>query len=142
MTRRHIAAALGGMTIGALALTAVPANAQTASGHESAAKNRPATRIVGFEADPNRVHKGDRLSLHGTLRIRSGHGRDIGRQRINVYFRANGSRDTRRVDTIWTKRDGDFRTQARASRSGTWSVRFNSGRLGDAKASDYVTVVR
>jgi hypothetical protein len=100
-----------------------------------------ATRIVGFEATPSRVHKGDRLFLHGKVRSQSGHGYQLGRRRVDVYFRPNGSGDSRRIDTITTRSDGTFSTQARATKSGTWSVSVDGGRRGGSKAYDYVTVV-
>jgi hypothetical protein len=141
MMSRKIATVLGGITIGALVLTAAPAYADSGPGHGSASRNQAATRISGFNATPHRVHKGDRLFLHGTLRSQSGHGHLPGHQRVYVSFQPSGSHNSRRIDTIVTRSNGTFSTQARASQSGTWSVSVNNGRRGDSKASDYVAVV-
>lgn len=147
MVSRQIATVLGGIAIGALALTTAPAYADATSGHTAASvKSSPtysrATQIVGFNATPNRVRKGNRLFLHGTLRSRWDHGRGLSRERIQIYFRPSGSKNWRRTDTTVTRSNGTFSTQVRAYQSGTWSARFDSSRLGDSKADDYVKVVR
>ncbi|MBC6458899.1 hypothetical protein [Actinomadura sp. HBU206391] len=99
------------------------------------------TKIVGFDADPSRVHKGGRLKLRGTLRSRSGHEKGLGHQRVHVYFRPNNSHGWRHIDSTETRSNGSFSTRVRAYQSGTWSVRFTSGRLGDSKADDFVKVI-
>ncbi|MEZ0075312.1 hypothetical protein [Planotetraspora sp. GP83] len=100
------------------------------------------TRITGFYVTPERVHKGDRISLGGRLRSRATDGYHVGRQRISVYFHSSGSGDWRNVGTIATDSGGSFRANVRAYRSGTWRVKFNgNNRLGYSEAHDYVKVV-
>ncbi|GGK85155.1 hypothetical protein Sme01_29810 [Sphaerisporangium melleum] len=127
-----------------------------------------ATRITGFDASPEPVKKGRKLSLSGKLqtarcydgwwwdgdayvvggdRCRDDHRwhnwRWLGWQKINVYFhRAHGGK-WEYVDTIETNPDGSFYTKIPAYWSGTWKVVFEGSRgLYGSSATDYVKVVR
>lgn len=117
-------------------------------------KGPRATRIVGFDATPEPVRKGGKLTLKGKLQVarcygdwfyrswdsrvsvlgggskcyaNRGYWHDwywLGYQDIGVYFQAKGSHKWKYVGTIETKRDGSFSTKVRALKSGTWAVKF------------------
>ncbi|WP_214317423.1 hypothetical protein [Nonomuraea sediminis] len=129
-----------------------------------------ATRIAGFDASPEPVRKGRKLTLTGELQVAQCYGdsdhvwdgsgrtrgdddycRDdswndwqrLGGREIGVYFLPKGSHRWQYVDTIETDDDGSFATQVRAYRSGTWGVRSGAtGGLGSSEAYDYVRVKR
>lgn len=131
-----------------------------------------ATRIAGFDATPEPVRKGHKLTLKGSLQVAqcygdwyykwdgyvSVHGRDgycdedrnvwhdwhwLGSQDVDVYFLPKGSHSWKRVGTIETNDDGSFAAKVRAFRSGTWGVKFDgTRRLKGSEATDYVKVVR
>ncbi|WP_405147940.1 hypothetical protein OG589_09380 [Sphaerisporangium sp. NBC_01403] len=127
-----------------------------------------ATRIAGFDASPEPVKKGRKLSLSGKLETARCYGdwwwdgdayvvggnrchddsrwhswRQLGWQKIKVYFhRAHGGK-WEYVDTIETNPDGTFYTKIPAYWSGTWKVVFEGSRgLYGSSATDYVKVVR
>jgi hypothetical protein len=127
-----------------------------------------ATRIAGFDASPEPVKKGRKLSLTGQLETARCYGdwwwdgdayvvggsrcsdnqrwhswRQLGWQKIKVYFhRAHGGK-WEYVDTIETNPDGTFYTKIPAYWSGTWKVVFEGSRgLYGSSATDYVKVVR
>ncbi|MEU9889205.1 hypothetical protein [Sphaerisporangium sp. NPDC051011] len=127
-----------------------------------------ATRIEGFDASPNPVKKGRKLTLEGTLSAARCHNdwwwdgdvfvvggdrcrddyrwsnwRWLGWQKINVYFHPARGGKWQYVDTIETNPDGTFYTKIPAYWSGTWKVVFKGTRgLYGSSASDYVKVVR
>lgn len=135
-------------------------------------KGPRATRIVGFDATPEPVRKGGKLTLKGKLQVARCYGgwfyrsldsrvgvigggkchadrnhwydwSRLGHQDIGVYFKAKGSPKWKYVGTLETKRDGSFSTKVRAFQSGTWAVKFaGNGHLKGSGASDYVKVVR
>ncbi|GAA1279049.1 hypothetical protein GCM10009677_36750 [Sphaerisporangium rubeum] len=127
-----------------------------------------ATRIAGFDASPEPVKKGRKLSLTGKLQVARCYGdwwwdgdayvvggsrcddgyrwhnwRYIGWKDIKVFFkRAHGGK-WEYVDTISTNPDGTFYTKIPAYWSGTWKVVFPGSRgLYGSSATDYVKVVR
>jgi hypothetical protein len=127
-----------------------------------------ATRIAGFNASPEPVKKGHKLSLQGKLESARCYGdwwwdgdayvvggsrchddsrwhnwRQLGWQDIKVYFhRAHGGK-WEYVDTIQTNPNGTFYTKIPAYWSGTWKVVFEGSRgLTGSSATDYVKVVR
>ncbi|ADG88663.1 hypothetical protein Tbis_1951 [Thermobispora bispora DSM 43833] len=128
------------------------------------------TRIVGFDAAPEPVRAGRPITLRGKLQVARCYGGwyyrvdgnvavlgrtcphdrpawygwyRLGGQKIDVYFRAKGSRHWKHVDTVKTRADGSFSAKVRALRSGTWTVKFDGTRfLKGSSASDYVPVYR
>ncbi|GII79205.1 hypothetical protein Sru01_41870 [Sphaerisporangium rufum] len=136
--------------------------------HENRYHGPRATRIERFNAAPEPVRKGRKLSLTGSLRAarchddqywdgdtfvvggsrcRDGGGwhrwHQVGRQDLEVYFRPSGSAHWRHQGSIDTDADGDFSAWIRAYRSGTWKVVFDGSRgLTGSSAADYVKVVR
>lgn len=121
-------------------------------------KGPKATRIVGFDATPEPVRRGHKLTLQGKLQVArcyadwyyrdwnsyvsvhrgSGNCHDsrsywhdwnrLGHQDIDVYFQASGTRAWKRVGTLKSNRDGGFYGKVRAYRSGTWAVKFDGAR--------------
>ncbi|MCW2877104.1 MAG: hypothetical protein JWQ95_1204 [Sphaerisporangium sp.] len=135
-------------------------------------KESKGTRIVGFDATPEPVRKGGKLTLRGEFQVAQCYGdwyyawdtygrvqggdnycRDdrgywndwhrLGGKDIGVYFRPKGSSHWSYVDTIQTDSDGTFSSKVRAYKSGTWGVRFNdTTQLGASDAYDYVKVIK
>ncbi|GII65967.1 hypothetical protein Skr01_60520 [Sphaerisporangium krabiense] len=126
-----------------------------------------ATRIEGFDASPEPVRKGRKLTLEGRLTAASCRGnwwwngdvyvvgdgrcrddhrwsgwRQVGWQDIKVYFHPASGGRWQYVDTIGTNPDGTFFTKIPAYWSGTWKVVFEGARgLYGSSAADYVRVV-
>ncbi|MDA0636567.1 hypothetical protein OUY22_24390 [Nonomuraea sp. MCN248] len=97
------------------------------------------TKIVRFDANPDRITKGDRVRLSAQLRAGD---QGYGGQEVALAFRSRGSDDFRKVTTTKTSRNGWFSAAVRPWRSGEWRAEF--GGNAEAKASvsdgDYVSV--
>ncbi len=103
------------------------------------------SRIVGFDAYPEPVDKGDRLAFRGTLQAEGSHGWEgLSGQRVAILFRAEGSSRWERVTGDWTGRDGRFWAGATAQASGWWRAVFEGARGvdGSSSDSDWVRVVK
>lgn len=96
--------------------------------------------ISGFNARPEPVDQGDRLSFSGTLRVED-HGRVSG-QRVAIYFRAENSARWRYVTSDVTDRHGRFWDSATARTSGWWRAEYAGARgvRGSDSYADWVTV--
>lgn len=93
-----------------------------------------ASRIVGFDARPEPVDKGDRLSFSGALRVE---GRDgVSGQRVSVFFKADGSRRWEYVTGDVTGRHGRFHASATAETSGWWRAEYRGARGVNGSVSD------
>lgn len=88
------------------------------------------TKIVRFDANPDRVTEGDRTRLSGQLQA---DGEGYRGQEIAISFRARRSDDFRKVTTVRTNRDGRFTARVKPWRSGEWRAEF--GGNAEAKAS-------
>ncbi|MDH2430199.1 hypothetical protein [Sphaerisporangium sp. TRM90804] len=134
--------------------------------HVRAHQGPRATRL-GFDASPEPVKKGRKLTLAGKLeaarcysdwwwdgdayviggdRCRDAGGwhkwRYVGRQDVDLYFHRSGGK-WKYVGTVETERDGSFATKIRAYGSGTWKAVFTGARgLRGSSDADYVKVVR
>ncbi|GAA3540402.1 hypothetical protein GCM10022419_020630 [Nonomuraea rosea] len=98
------------------------------------------SRIVDFDARPEPVDKGDRLTFTGALRVE---GRDgLAGQRVGIFFRADGSRRWEYVTSDVTGRHGRFWASATAATSGWWRAEFAgaSGVNGAVSDADWVKV--
>jgi 5-hydroxyisourate hydrolase-like protein (transthyretin family) len=103
------------------------------------------SRIVDFDARPDRVEEGDRLGLRGRLQLDTRHGWDgYAGKKVVILFRADGSSRWDDVARDWTDRDGRFGADVTARRSGHWRAVFagNDDVRGSSSGSDHVTVVR
>ncbi|WP_219463181.1 hypothetical protein [Nonomuraea rhizosphaerae] len=92
------------------------------------------SRIAGFDASPEPVDKGDRLSFTGTLQAEGRHG--LPGQRVSIFFKADGSHRWEYVTRDVTNRDGRFWASATAQASGWWRAVFEGTRGVRASVSD------
>ncbi|TKK78744.1 hypothetical protein FDA94_37325 [Herbidospora galbida] len=82
-----------------------------------------ASRVVDFNASPEPVKKGKKLSLVGELQTWD-HGRWDGYEgKVTVWFKAKSGKWTY-VKTAWTDGSGEFSTTATAKKTGDWRVVF------------------
>ncbi|MFG1706699.1 hypothetical protein ACFLIM_26270 [Nonomuraea sp. M3C6] len=96
--------------------------------------------IVGFDARPEPVDKGDKLSFTGALRVE---GRDgVAGQRVAVFFKADGSHRWQYVTSDVTGRHGRFWASATAETSGWWRAEYagTRGVNGSVSDADWVKV--
>ncbi|TQM74798.1 hypothetical protein FHX40_1482 [Thermopolyspora flexuosa] len=110
-----------------------------------AAESKADTRIVRFDAFPEPVRFGRFLNFRGKLQVLDGkRWVPFDRQKVRLYFKADGRRKWELVKDARTGRDGGFALRERAFRSGWWRVVF----AGDARTEeavarpDHVRVVR
>ncbi|MDX3453856.1 hypothetical protein PV396_18210 [Streptomyces sp. ME02-8801-2C] len=105
---------------------------------------RAVTRVTGFNASPEPVRKGRKLTVTGILQRAKGTGwTGLAGQHVTVRFRAAGATTGTRVATVTTGRDGRFTATFTAQRDGTWYAAYTapSGYLDTATATgDYVDV--
>jgi len=103
------------------------------------------SRIVGFDASPEPVAKGKRLTFRGTLQVGDRRDWDAHRgQRVDILFKADGSKRWERVAVDRTDRRGRFHARAEAETSG-WFKAVYDGRRGVRGADsrgDHVKVVQ
>lgn len=100
------------------------------------------SRIIGFDASPEPVDKGDRLALSGNLQVEGWEG--LPGQRVAIQFKAHGSSRWEHVTSDVTGRNGRFWADARAYTSGWWRAVYggSSGIKGSASDADWVRVER
>jgi 5-hydroxyisourate hydrolase-like protein (transthyretin family) len=98
------------------------------------------SRIAGFDARPEPVDKGDRLTFTGALQVE---GRDgVAGERVSIFFRAGGSHRWEYVTSDVTGRDGRFWASATAQTSGWWRAEYSGTRgvRGSVSGADWVEV--
>ncbi|MFI6496172.1 hypothetical protein [Nonomuraea typhae] len=103
------------------------------------AGDRP-SRIIGFDASPEPVDKGDRLQFTGTLQGRGWDG--LSGERVSIQFKAHNSGRWENVTSDVTGRDGRFWASARAYTSGWWRAAYAGapGIEGSVSDTDWVRV--
>ena len=130
MIRRTIVALLS-----VLALTLVTAAPAQATSTQD-------TRVT-TNAKPEPAAKNRTITVTGTLKYHNG-GRWVPTPRtkvLTVVFDPSGTDRPRKVATIRTERDGSYSRGFTASRSGTWTVRFDGDSFYQrASAADAVCV--
>ncbi|MEU6998539.1 hypothetical protein [Nonomuraea sp. NPDC046570] len=102
-----------------------------------------ASRFTGFDAQPEPVDKGDRLTLEGTLQAESRHGwQGLRGEDVVLLFKAEDSSRWERVTATRTDRDGRFETDAVAHASGWWKAAYAGapGVKGAESVGDWVRV--
>ncbi|GGP82192.1 hypothetical protein [Streptosporangium pseudovulgare] len=102
------------------------------------------TRIAEFNAWPEPVRKGARLSVNGRLLAYGRHGwHGYAGRTVDILFRADGSSRWEKVGSDRTDRYGRFSESGTAERSGTWRAVFDGGRYVDGASSgtDHVRVL-
>jgi hypothetical protein len=78
---------------------------------------RPST--VAFNASPEPVKKGKKITAAGTLKTDGG---ALAHASVKIYFRKSGTTTYARKATLKTNSKGVFRTTFTAGKSGTWKV--------------------
>jgi hypothetical protein len=155
MKRRLAAGLVAVAALGGSMLMTAPAMADPGPGYDAGY-----TRVE-FDAGPEPVRAGHRLHLGGKLSVRCDedfvdgfvvtHNSDLcqrgadwhrlGRKPVVILFRPDGSGRWEHVDTVRTRRGGEFHTSVTARTSGTWRAVFEGARyLGPAEATDWVKV--
>jgi len=98
------------------------------------------SRIAGFDARPEPVDKGDRLTFSGALQVE---GRDgVRGERVSISFRAAGSHRWEYVTSDVTGSHGRFWASATAQTSGWWRAEYagTRGVRGSVSGADWVQV--
>ncbi|GIH72100.1 hypothetical protein [Sphaerimonospora thailandensis] len=90
---------------------------------------------LDFDASPDRVGRGDRVNLRGTLKVKEGAWQGYRDQRVNIMFKPLGGSYSR-VATVTTDSHGRFWTNERAWRSGWWRAEFAGTSDSQAAVSD------
>ncbi|MEV0596319.1 hypothetical protein [Nonomuraea cavernae] len=100
------------------------------------------SRIVGFDAHPDPVDKGDKLTFTGALQAEGW--RSLPGQRVNIVFKAHGTDRWQWVTSDVTGRDGRFWASTTAETSGWWRAEYagTKGINGSASGTDWVRVVQ
>jgi hypothetical protein len=95
--------------------------------------------IRHFDASPEPVTKGEKVTVSGDLSI--SHHSD-GWQRVEILFKADGSREWRSVGTDRTDRRGEFSAQVTADSTGWWRAVYHGrhGSRGTSSRPDRVEV--
>ncbi|MDP4508226.1 hypothetical protein [Nonomuraea turcica] len=98
------------------------------------------SKIVGFDARPEPVDKGDKLSFTGALLVEGRGG--VAGERVSIFFKAGGSSRWEYVTSDVTGRHGRFWVSAEAVTSGWWRAEYagTRGVNGSVSAGDWVTV--
>jgi hypothetical protein len=106
-------------------------------------RSKADTRVSGFSANPSSVRKGKDVYFSGRLEVRDRRDwDDVRGQKVNVYYRANGSSGWKWVASDWTAGNGKFYAKTRSSKSGYFKAVYSGSRtLDDATSrTDYVRV--
>ncbi|TMR24047.1 hypothetical protein ETD86_05855 [Nonomuraea turkmeniaca] len=105
-------------------------------------KGKADTRISRFSADPYKVRKGKSIYFSGRLLVNDDGWEGVRGEKVNIYYRANGSSAWKWVASDWTGRSGKFYAKTKAYRSGTFrAVYAGDNELEPAVSrSDYVRV--
>jgi hypothetical protein len=102
------------------------------------------TRINGFDASPEPVNKGDKITVSGDLQIEGGRDgwRGYSGQKVNILFKPEGSGSWQYVTSDWTDRHGGFGADVTADTSGWWRAEYPGARGVDGSTSrgDWVSV--
>ncbi|MGV9374391.1 hypothetical protein ACWDRB_01180 [Nonomuraea sp. NPDC003707] len=98
------------------------------------------SRIAGFDARPEPVDKGDRLTFSGALLVEDRGG--VAGERVSIFFKADGSSRWEYVTSDVTGRDGRFWASAPAETSGWWRAEYGGTRgiRGSVSDADWVKV--
>lgn len=105
---------------------------------------RNKTRFTGFNAAPEPVRRGDTLKLSGRLeRFAGGTWKVAARRRVHIYFRPKGAKTWQLVAQASTDWHGRFGRSVKATRDGTWQIRYEATRNdhGASSDGDYVNVL-
>ncbi|MBB6348910.1 5-hydroxyisourate hydrolase-like protein (transthyretin family) [Nonomuraea muscovyensis] len=102
------------------------------------------TRVISFNASPEPVKRGKYLRFKGWLQVDDEGAWEGYEGKVQLWFKAAGTRTWKYVKTTWSNDDGKLGTKTKASRSGTWKFVFrgDDDTNGDHSRTDYVRVKR
>jgi hypothetical protein len=105
-------------------------------------KGKADTRISRFEANPYKVRKGKSIYFSGRLQVDDDGWEGVRGEKVNVYYRANGSSGWKWVASGYTKWSGKFTAKTRAYKSGTFKAVYagDDELQGSQSRADYVRV--
>ncbi|WP_433438548.1 hypothetical protein [Nonomuraea sp. CA-141351] len=105
-------------------------------------KSKSETRISRFSADPYKIRKGKKIEFSGRLQVNDEGWEGVRGEKVNVYFRANGSSGWKWVASAKTRWGGKFYAETRAYKSGTFRAVFSGDDelQGATSRTDYVRV--
>jgi hypothetical protein len=103
-----------------------------------------AVSVLTFNAAPEPVAPGEKITASGTVSFRTPRGSFTARSNVWLYFDPTGPGKRRFVRSLDTNASGRFSTQVTATTSGVWSVRLEGSPWGAPVTShgDRVEVVR
>jgi hypothetical protein len=103
-----------------------------------------AVSVLTFNAAPEPVAPGEKITASGTVSFRTPRGSFTARSNVWLYFDPTGPGKRRYVRSLDTNASGRFSTQVTATTSGVWSVRLEGSPWGASVTSrgDKVEVVR
>ncbi|MCK2221808.1 hypothetical protein MF672_049580 [Actinomadura sp. ATCC 31491] len=106
------------------------------------AKTKADTRISRFSAEPYKVRKGKSIYFSGRLLVDDDSWEGVRGEKVNVYYRANGSNTWKWVTSATTKWNGKFFAKTKAYRSGWFRASYaGSDELNSSTSRpDYVRV--
>ncbi|NRQ38398.1 hypothetical protein HII36_42210 [Nonomuraea sp. NN258] len=107
-------------------------------------KGKAETRISRFDAGPSKVRKGKSIYFSGRLLVDDEGWEGVRGEKVNVYYRANGSSGWKWVASGKTRWGGKFYAKTRAWKSGTFKAVYegNDELSGAESHRDYVRVYR
>ncbi|WP_336205522.1 hypothetical protein [Nonomuraea sp. LPB2021202275-12-8] len=91
------------------------------------------TKIVEFDANPDRVDKGDTIRVSGKLEADD---KGYAGQKVTITFRARGTDAYRHVTSVTTGRNGWFAARVRAETTGWWRAEFAATAVARGSVSD------
>ncbi|GAA3141992.1 hypothetical protein [Nonomuraea roseoviolacea] len=91
------------------------------------------TKIVDFDADPDRVSRGDTIKVSGTLLAG---GKGYAGQSVTITFREQGTDAYRHVAKVATGPGGAFGARVRAETTGWWRAEFGGTTEAASSVSD------
>lgn len=102
------------------------------------------TRVLAFNAYPEPVKRGTYLKFKGLLQVDDEGAWEGYEGKVQLWFKAAGSRTWKYVKTTWSDDNGKLSTRTKAARSGTWKFVFrgDGDTHGDHSGTDYVRVRR
>ncbi|MEV0383734.1 hypothetical protein [Nonomuraea sp. NPDC050643] len=97
-------------------------------------RGRLGSRIAGFDARPEPVDKGGKLTFTGSLQVERRGG--VAGERVSIFFKAGGSHKWEYVTSDVTGRHGRFWASAAAVTSGWWRAEYAGNRRVNGSVSD------
>ncbi|WP_143590895.1 hydroxyisourate hydrolase [Thermoactinospora rubra] len=127
--------------VGTWSYRAIPFKGDAAGSHETgtftvSVSKKLDTKIVDFDARPDRADKGDTLTVTGRLLFDRGGWTGRGGQTVTITFRAKGTDAYRHVTKTTTGKHGWFRAHVKAEETGYWRAEFAETAYANGSVSD------